>query len=141
MRTVTWRGETFRIRRDSIEIAGVRYSLPAYPDEPGRFFLDRGATAIRSGRPQLIASSKYPLLLTVDRVAVQAYPGFIPRGKGAKTYVNPKTGDRVATTKGPMWIFRSARRPASACGTTDPEQTLADVVDLAKIWLRSPEPR
>lgn len=64
-------------------------------------------------RPAFVASRQYPLLLVVDDVPVRVWPEFVARGRGAKTYVNPLTGDRVATTRGPMWMFETAHYAAS----------------------------
>lgn len=89
--------------------------------------------------PGLTASERFPLLLSIDRTVVRAWPAFELRGRGAKTYETPATGERVATLKRwPSWIFETEHRPASAFGTMTGEQTIADVIDLATLWLKSP---
>lgn len=108
------------------------------PDRAADRFIDaRLRNAATPRRPGFLASQRYPLMLSIDGVTVRAWPAEVPRGKGAKTYMNPATGDRVATVKQePVWMFAIAGR-MSAGGTATAEQTLDDVSDLAKVWLRT----
>jgi hypothetical protein len=127
----------------AIHVAGGWYFL-TLNDDPDRaadrFLLDRLRNTARPQLPGFLASAHHPLLLTVDGVAVRAWPAEVPRGHGASTYENPATGDRVATTKrDPYWMFAAPGRPSSPGGTAFPEQTVDDVGDLARIWLRGAE--
>lgn len=70
--------------------------------------------------PVFLASTRYPLLLSIDGVAVRGWPV------------------RVDDARWPVWMFEGALRPRTECGTITAEQTLADVEDLAKLWLRTP---
>lgn len=100
-----------------------------------RFVKDKVATNWML-TPGLTASKRFPLLLSIDRIAVRAWPEFLPRGTGAKTFENQKTGLREITTKRwPSWMFETEKRPASPFGTMTGEQTVADIIDLAKAWL------
>jgi hypothetical protein len=93
------------------------------------FLKERVRNVFEPFPPSLVASPKYPLLLHVDGILVRAWPAFIPRGKGASTYIDPRTGDRVATVKDrPYWMFEAPGRAASACGSTTPYQMEADVL-------------
>lgn len=124
----------------AIDVAGGWYFLSAGtdPDRTARRFLrDRMRNVGALELPGFIASERYPLLVTVDGVVVRAWPAFVPRGTGSPTYTNPATGDRVAAVKGPMWMFAARGREAGQSGTVTAEQTVDDVEDLAKVWLRS----
>lgn len=141
---VEFRGEEFILTRRAdlgvwtIDVRGAHYVLGEDPDGVGRFLLHGLRPASDSLAPAMIASRHYPLLLSIDTTHVRAWPGFLPRGRGAPTYINPATGDRVATLYDhPVWMFSAAGRDASACGTATPEQTVDDVADLARVWLRS----
>jgi hypothetical protein len=125
-----------------IQVGGAEYFL-TLNDDPDRatdrFLLDRlrGLTAADYDHPSLIASERHPMMLMVDGIQVRAWPALVPRGRGARTYQNPATGDRVATTRGPVWMFAAKGRAPSEGGTTNYQQTVDDVVDMAKLWLRA----
>jgi hypothetical protein len=127
-----------------IQIAGAEYFLTAGNDPTltARQFLRdrmRDVSGVDLHRPSLIASQRYPLILSIDGIIVRAWPAFIPRDRPgwSTTYVNPATGHRVLATDGPVWMFAARGLESSPGGTTYYEQTVADVIDLAKIWLRS----
>lgn len=151
---VTYRGERFPVALRpefllagrpvwSIEISGAWYQLgPQLGYDSHQFFRTRMRSKYVTRTPAWLASRKYPLLLLINGVAIRAWSQFVARGTGASTYVHPLLNQRVGTVKpDPAWMFESAARPASACGSKTPEQTLDDVVDLATIWLRSGEAR
>jgi hypothetical protein len=96
-----------------------------------------GRNPVSPLRPAFLASARFPLLLSIDGVTVRAYPLWVARDRGAKTFWHPKLQRRVGTEKGPMWVFESNARPPSECGSVTAEQTAADVADLATVWLRS----
>lgn len=125
-----------------IEVAGGQYFLTAGNDPTltARQFLRDKMRNTVPDRPSLVASERYPLILDIDGVIVRAWPVLVPRRREdwSKTYENPRTGERVlATEDRPEWKFAARGRKSSTCGTTTPWQTLDDVTDLAKIWLRS----
>lgn len=123
-----------------ITVAGAEYFLTANddPDRAADRFLLNNMRNADPEHPSLVASQKHPLMISVDGVIVRAWPAFIPRDRGAKTYVNQATGDRVAAVKDqPVWMFAGPGRPPTPGGTTFYEQTVDDVIDLAKVWLRS----
>jgi hypothetical protein len=139
---ITYRGVEYAIEQRgeawAILIGGAAYFLTTGdPDGAAvRFLRARMTNVPDPQRPAFIASLRYPLLLDVDGVQVRAWPALIPRGTGATTYINPATGDRVATTKdAPYWMLAARGRDTAPVGSATAEQTVADVEDLAKIWL------
>jgi hypothetical protein len=136
---VTQRGEAW-----VITIAGAEYFLTAavtYGRSLNLFCRERlrglGDDELR--HPSLIASPRFPILITVDRVLVRAWPALVERGTGSKTYANQATGDRELATRGPVWMFSAPKRPSTEGGTTNYQQTIDDVADMAKLWLRGAE--
>ncbi len=125
-----------------IRVAGAWYRVTVdageASDAASRYLLDRIRSSSTPRRPFYLSSRRYPLLFRLKTVAIAAWPQHVPRGKGATTYINPATGERVATVKqDPWWWFESAGRDPSPCGSAFGEQSLANVVDQAKLWLRS----
>lgn len=134
---ITQRGEAW-----VITVADAEYFLTAADEyqRPANQFLREQLRSLGESElrhPSLIASQRFPLLIVVDRVLIRAWPAFVDRGRGAKTYVNQGTGERVGATRGPVWMFAARKRPASPGGTTNYQHTLEDVVDMAKVWLRA----
>ncbi len=137
-----YKGRTYVVTRSPIgwclEVAGGCYSIGDDPDNVRGFFRERLRSVASDPRPSLLASRRYPLIIQIGRILVRARVGFVPRGKGAKTYVNPATGERVATLKqDPWWWFEATGREPSPFGSASSEQTIADVTDLATLWLRA----
>lgn len=144
---ISYKGAEYFIRQRGeawvIDVAGGEYFL-TLNDDPTRaartFFHDRmrNVAGEELRHPSLIASQRYPLMLSVDEVPVRAWPAFVPRGRGAKTYENQLTGERVLAVKEQLaWTFAAPGRPISLGGTTNYQQTVDDVVDMAKVWLRA----
>lgn len=135
---VGYRGESFTLaRRPDLAIAGIipwcvevdgaSYQVATdevYAARGARDFLNVGIRSVRTPRtPNFLASTRYPLLLSIDGVAVRGWPATVDENRW------------------PVWLFETTGRPLTECGTITAEQTLDDVVDLAKIWLRSlPDP-
>lgn len=130
-----------------VRVAGGWYQVATDPaaaiDGLPRFIRERLRPNWSSRAPFLLAGRKTPLIFKIGGAVIRAYASFVPRGRGATTYVNPATGDRVATTRGPVWVFETEGRPFSWTdagalrSSASSEQTIADVVDLAKMWLPS----
>lgn len=118
-----------------IDVDGAWYQLGRGDDASG-FFRHSLRNAPRR-TPPFVASKRYPMLAIVDGIAVRAWPQFVARGTESKTYMHPTLGRRVGTERGPVWLFEATNRSPSECGTVTAEQSLDDVIDLAKIWLRS----
>lgn len=123
-----------------IEVDGGKYFLTAddgeHADRAARRFID---ARMRNSdhRPALLASQRYPLLMSIDGRLVRAWPSFVPRGTGASSYINPATGERVATVKDAVyWILAARGRETSPAGSVTTEQAIEDIEDLARIWLR-----
>lgn len=146
---ITFRGENFPVRREAalavngvipwcIVVDGAHYQVSVDATDA-----DTGATrfvrySLRNpGRrtPTFLASRRYPLLLLIDGVAVRAWPQFVPRGTGAKTFMHPTLNRRVATERGPVWIFESTGHSATEGGAASASQKLHDVRALAAVWL------
>lgn len=125
-----------------LEVNGGWYCITAderWLERDARRFVREQLTNNHERTPGLTASKRFPLLLSINRIVVKAWPAFIARNRGAATYVNPATGDRVAAVKDQIyWTFESTGRPATAFGTMSGEQSIDDVRDLATIWLRLP---
>jgi hypothetical protein len=49
--------------------------------------------------------------------------------------VQPASGERVATTRGPVWLFAAKGEEISEGGDVTPEQDVGDVAALARGWL------
>lgn len=127
-----------------VEIGGAQYFLTAGTDPvltARRFIRERmrNVSEDETRHPSLIASPHHPLVLSIESIIVRAWPELVPRDRAgwSKTYRDPRTGDRVLAVEGPVWMFAAPGRESSACGTTNYQQTIDDIVDLAKIWLRS----
>lgn len=134
---VSYRGEPFTVSRKPtlaidgkvpwcVDVAGAWYQLgfdaAEAADDARRFFRVSMRSKLTRRTPVWLATHRYPLLLSVDGVAVRAYPF------------------HVAVDRWPVWIFESPGRTPSDCGTIAAEQSLDDVIDLAKIWIRSDPP-
>lgn len=122
----------------AIEVANAWYFLSAggVPDRAVDLFLEaRVRPANVPKRPAFMASEQYPLLLKIDAELVRAWPAFAPRGTGAKTYIQPALGERVATTRGPVWMFAARGKKMSEGGDVTPGQDVGDVAALARAWL------
>jgi hypothetical protein len=114
------------------------------PDEAAdKFLLDRLYSLSPEDyvKPGLVASQRHPLVFTIENRIVRAWPAFVPRSHPtwAKTYINPATGQRVRAMKEHIyWMFATRGRTPEACGTVSTEQRIADVLDLAQLWLKTP---
>lgn len=152
-RTIAYRGHDYPIAQRSefwdasgrapwaIAVGDTWYQLgfeATAIDRHAREFL-RARNPVAPETPPFLARPRYPVLVLISGIAIRGYPLFVPRGKGAKTFLHPTLGRRVGTERGPMWMFETNGRPASECGTVTAEQTIADVLDLATVWLRSSE--
>lgn len=140
--SVQFRDETFAVvRKDRawrIAVDGAEYFLTTDGDPDraaGAFLLDRMRNVAVGRPPALLASKRYPLMLRIDAIHVRAWPGFVPRGSGTKTYVQPALNERVATTRGPLWIFAAEGYETAAGGEVSTEQNIGDVAALAREWL------
>lgn len=106
-----------------LDLGGATYQVATdevYAARGARDFLKVGIrSALTPRTPNFMASTRYPLLLSIDGVAVRGWPATVDENRW------------------PVWLFESTGRPPTECGTITAEQTLADVEDLAKIWLRS----
>lgn len=127
------RGEAWAIRIG----AGAYFLTAGDPpdDAAGKFLRARMRNTPDPERPAFIASQRYPLMLHIDRWHVRAWPAFVPRARGASTYVQPRLNQRVAATKGPVWMFATRGIETSAGGEANPEQDVGDVAALARAWL------
>jgi hypothetical protein len=123
------------------EVEGARYFLTAGDDpmRQARVFAGRiPRNSLWEKTPPVLASERFPLILSIDTVIVRAWPKTVARDEPAKTFEHPYWRHRVAAVKpDAVWMFAARGRVASACGTVAGQQTLDDVTDLAKIWLRS----
>lgn len=124
-----------------IEVERATYFLTAGDDPMPRARLFAGKiprNSLWEKTPPILASEFFPLVLSVDAVIVRAWPKLVARDEPAKTFEHPYWNHRVVATKpDAVWMFAARGRPTSACGTVTTQQTLDDVTDLAKIWLRS----
>lgn len=106
-----------------LEVDGAWYQLTNDATDVGQLARDFLRVGLRSEltprTPLFLATTRYPLLLVIDGVAVRGWPA------------------RVDENRWPVWLFEAAGRPRSECGSITAEMTLADVEDLAKLWLRT----
>lgn len=131
---VEYRGQSYRVTRRPelaiagyvpwcLEVDGAWYQLTddaAEATDEARRFFEYSMRSSRTNRtPVFLASLRHPLLVSIDGVAVRGYPM------------------QTDPNRWPSWIFEATGRPATECTTISAEQTLADVVDAAKLWLRT----
>lgn len=106
-----------------LELDGAMYQVATdetHAARGARDFLHIGIrSALTPRTPNFLANTRYPLLLSIDGVAVRGWPVTVDENRW------------------PVWLFESTGCARSECGTITAEQTLADVEDLAKLWLRT----
>lgn len=121
-----------------VEIEGAYYRVGNAGPDARRFARERLRNhGAYPPPPSYVAGKRYPLMFVADGAIVRAWPAFVPRNRGAKTYVSPASGDRVATVKGPMWLFAFGDAEPLGGGTATLQQTLTDVREMAIVALRS----
>jgi hypothetical protein len=146
-RTVTHRGTEYAIYQRGeawvISIAGGEYFLTAGNDptlQARRFLSSLPKNPIYPRTPAYVATEGHPLILELEGVIVRAWPALVPRDHPtwSKTYLDPRTGERVlATEDKPRWMFAARGRETTPDGEAKGEQTLAEVEQLAHEWLNS----
>lgn len=144
-RILTHRGTEYAVFQRGeawvIEVEGAAYFLTAGDDpmRQARVFVGRiPKNPLWEKTPPILASERFPVVLSIDGIIVRAWPKAIARDEPAKTFEHPYWHHRVTAVKPEaVWMFAARGRPSSACGTVTSQQTIDDVVDLAKIWLRS----
>lgn len=106
-----------------VAVDGAWYQMSAEAGEAMRAARDFLKIGLQSGisprTPGFLATTRYPLLLSIDGIAVRGWPA------------------RVDENRHPVWLFETRWKALSESGTITAEQTLADVIDAAKVWLRS----
>lgn len=124
-----------------IEVEGAAYFLTAGDDpirQARRFLGKLPRNSLWSHGPATLASEFFPVILSIDGVIVRAWPALVPRDDPPKTFEHDYWNQRVtAVKKDPVWMFATRGRRPTEGGTAHSQQTIDDVTDMAKVWLRS----
>lgn len=122
-----------------INVAGGQYFLTAGedPEQQALVFVGRiPKNSLWPLTPAVLASQRFPLMLSIDGEIVRAWPAATTRDDPPKTYVHPQWAHRVVAVEDkPVWMFAARGREASAGEPAMSEQQIADVEQLAKAWM------
>jgi hypothetical protein len=144
-RIVTYRDRDFAVYQRGeawvVEVDGAEYFLTAGNDpvrQARRFLAQLPKNSLWPWVPFILATSHFPLILSIDNQIVRAWPANPPRDDPPKTYEHPQWAHRVvAVAKQPVWMFAARGLQTSAGGDANADQTIADVLELATAWLNA----